>query len=152
LPLVGGANVIDVSRITARPVLGIHQMNDAVVGRRFAPAFMSPVATAIWKHACEVSNSSHARSGKARARVGVSPGVATVSGPKDKVDVVVGEATTAFIHPGDVHVTRSHITGDLYIANERRAACKLSCIGPSRPVVSGKANKQCATANIEIVP
>jgi hypothetical protein len=152
LPFVAGANVIDVSGITARAVLGIDQMNDAVVGRRFAPTLMSPVATAIRKHACEVSNSRHARSRKARARVGVSPGVATVSGPKDKVDVVVGETTTAFIHPGDVHIARSHIAGDLYIANERRAACKLSCIGPCRPVVSGKPNKQCAIANIEIVP
>ena len=133
-------------------MLGIDEVNNAVVGRRFAPAFMSPVAAAIRKHACEVSNSSHARSGKARADVGVSPGVATVSGPKDKVDVIVGEATTAFIHPGNVHVARNHIAGDLYIANEGRTACKLSCVGPGRPVVSGKANKQCATANIEIVP
>ena len=41
---VGGADIIDVARISAGAVLGIDQVNHVVVGGRLTPALVSPVA------------------------------------------------------------------------------------------------------------
>ena len=58
---VGGANVIDVSRITAGAVLVIDQVNDVVEGRRFAPALMPPVTAVSAKDTGEVANTCNTR-------------------------------------------------------------------------------------------
>jgi hypothetical protein len=113
---------------------------------------VSPVATTIWKHACEVADRCNARSGKAWTGVGIGPTVAAVSGPEDKVHVIVREASTAFIHTSNVHVACSKVAGDLHVADKWRSGSKLSRIGPGQTIVSGKTRKQGAPAHIEIVP
>src|SRR5207342_699197 len=99
---VARANVIDVAGVTASAVLGVDQVNNVVKRCRFTPALVPPVAAAVRKHAGEVPNSYNARSGKARAGVGVRPSVSSISGLVDFVDVVVREAAASFVHAGDV--------------------------------------------------
>src|SRR4029077_4234740 len=99
---VARANVIDVAGVTASAVLGVDQVNNVVKCRRFTPTLVAPVAGVVGKHAGEVSLGGNARSGKARAGVGVRPSVASIGGLEDKVVVVVREATAAFVHAGDV--------------------------------------------------
>src|SRR5438552_166028 len=109
-----------------------------VIGGRLAPALVSPVATAIRKHAGEVALLAaidDARTRKWRAGVGVGPCVAAVGGPVNLVGVVVREASTAFVHRGDVHVTRDLVPGDLDVAEE--ASAELSLVSPGRSVVGG---------------
>src|SRR5436190_13808975 len=118
---------------------------------RLTPALVPPVGTAIRKHAGEVARSGDARPGKARAGVGVGPGVAAVGGSVDEVHVGVGEATAAFVHAGDVDVACGQVTGDLDVADEGSAGGDLSLVGPSRSVVSGVADEE-ALASIEVVP
>src|SRR4249919_4242628 len=77
---VARANVIDVAGVTASAVLGVDQVNNVVKRCRFTPALVPPVAAAVRKHAGEVPNSYNARSGKARAGVGVRPSVPSISG------------------------------------------------------------------------
>src|SRR5207253_3342163 len=90
-----------------------------VVSGWLTPALVSPVATAIGKHAGEVLDSGNARPGKGGAGVGVGPSAAAVGGPEDEIVVVVGKATAAFVHAGDVQVPiTSHVTGDLHVADE----------------------------------
>src|SRR5450432_2932935 len=89
---------------------------------RLTPALVSPEATAIGKHLGEVADSGDARPGKGGAGIGVGPGGAAVGGPEDEVVVVVGKATAAFVHAGDVQVAIArHVTGDLDIADEGSA-------------------------------
>ena len=46
------------------------------------------------------------------------------------------ETAAAFIHPGDVHVARGQVAGDLDVADKWSAARDLSRIGPGDTVVS----------------
>src|SRR5207245_2742491 len=85
------------------------------------------------------------------AGVGVGPSVAAVGGPKDEVRAR-SEAPAAFVHAGDVHVARGQVTGDLDVADERGAAGQLSRVGPSGTVVSGIADEESASPDIEVVP
>src|SRR5450432_2129926 len=119
---------------------------------RLTPALVSPVATAIGKHLGEVADSRDARPGKDGAGVGVGPGVAAVGGSEDEVVVVVGEATAAFVHAGDVHVACGQVTGDLDIADEGSAGGNLSRVGPSRAIVGGIADEEGAAPDTEVVP
>src|SRR5437870_1862842 len=133
---VGGADVIDVARVTAGAVLGIDQVNYVVEGRRLTPALVPPVAAVIGRHAGKIPDSCHARSGKAGTDVGIGPGGAAVSGLEDVVGVVVGEASAAFVHAGNVHdpVARQ-VTRDLHVANEVRAKVQLCRAAPGSTVV-----------------
>src|SRR5439155_8632311 len=135
LPAIRRANVIDIARVAAGAVLGINVVYHAVVSARFAPPLVAPVTTAVGKHACEVAYGRYTWSRKAGAGVGVTPGVAAVCGSEDEIRIVVREATAAFIHPGDVHVARGQVAGDLDVADEWSAARELSRIGPCHPVV-----------------
>src|SRR5213596_809655 len=64
----------------------------------------------------------------------------------------MGEAPASLVHAGDVHVARDQVAGDLDVADEGRAGGDLSRVGPGETVVSGVANEECATPNIEVVP
>ena len=132
---VGGADVIDIARVTASAVLRIDQVNDIVECSRLTPALVPPVAAVIRKHAGEVADSCHARSREAGAGVGVGPCVATVRGPINMVDVVVGEATAAFVHPGDVNIARNLVGGDLDVPDE--GVGNVDRGGPSDAVIAG---------------
>src|SRR5947209_16247179 len=134
-PAIGGANVVNVAGIAARPVLGIDQVNDIVEGSRLTPTLVPPVAAVIGKHAGEVTDSCHARSREAGAGVGVGPCVATVRGPINMVDVVVWEATAAFVHPGDVNIARNLVGGDLDVPDE--GVGNVDRGGPSDAVIAG---------------
>src|SRR5262245_18145936 len=136
LPPICRANVIDVTRVTAGAVLRINVVHHAVVGARFAPALMSPVTAAVGKHARKIAYGRYTRSRKAGAIVGVVPGVAAVRGSEDQIRIIVWEAASAFIHSGDVHVTRGKVAGDLNVADEGRASRDLSGIRPCDTVVS----------------
>src|SRR6202043_953649 len=68
---VSGTNVIDVAWVTASAVLGIDQVNETVDRSRLTPALVPPVAAVSAKHPGEVTRSTHARSRKRRADVGV---------------------------------------------------------------------------------
>jgi hypothetical protein len=59
-------------------VLGINVMHDAIEGGGLAPALVSPVASAIGKHAGEVTHGRNTGPRKGGPAVGVSPTVATV--------------------------------------------------------------------------
>src|ERR1041385_5459880 len=67
------------------------------------------------------------------------------------VDVVVGEASTAFVHARDVDVAVSLIAGDLDVADEGCAGGNLSLVGPGCTVVSGETDED-APATIKVVP
>src|SRR5262249_23096771 len=131
---VGGADVIDIARVARRAVLGIDQVNYVVKSGRLTPAFVTPVTTAIRKHDREVTDRANARTGEAGTRIGISPGVTAVGGPKDEVDVVVRKTSAAFIHAGDVHVACREVAGNLDISDERGG--DLALIRPSETVVS----------------
>ena len=62
------------------------------------------------------------------------------------------EAAAAFVHPGDVHIARGQIAGDLDVADKWSAAGDLPRIGPGESVVSGVADKEGSAANIKVVP
>src|SRR6266496_3349588 len=136
LPAICGADVIDVASVATGAVLGINVVHPAVVGARFAPALVSPIATAVGKHASEIAHGRNARPRKAGTNVGVAPGVATVRGSEDEIRIVVWEAAAAFVHPSDVHVACGQIAGDLHVADEWSAARDLSRIGPGETVIS----------------
>src|ERR1700730_12450535 len=119
---------------------------------RLTPALVSPEATAIGKHLGEVADSADARPGKGGGGVGVGPGVAAVGGSEDEVAVVVGEATAAFVHAGDVDVACGQVTGDLDIADEGSAGGNLSRVGPSRAIVGGVAEEEGTVRDSEVVP
>src|SRR6266404_2903400 len=118
---------------------------------RLTPALVSPEATAIGKHLGEVADSGDARPWKGGPGVGVGPGGSAVGGSVDEVDVVVREATAAFVHAGDVDVTCGQVTGDLDIADEGTAVGNLSLGGPSRAIVGGVADEEGRAAS-EVVP
>src|SRR5262245_11503506 len=67
------------------------------------------------------------------------------------VDVVVGEATTAFVHARDVDVAISLIAGNLDVADEGCAGGNLSLVGPGCTVVGGETNED-ARATSKVVP
>src|SRR5580765_6492275 len=118
-----------------------------VVGGRFTPALVAPVATAIGKHAGEVTDSSDARTRERRARVGVCPGGAPIGGAEDFVGVVVREATASFIHARDVDVARDLVSRDLDVANESAArGCELYRAVPGKSVITGVSDKQAAAS------
>ncbi|PYK37736.1 MAG: hypothetical protein DME60_12100 [Verrucomicrobia bacterium] len=150
-PPVGRADVIDIPSVSASAVLSIDEVNDLVVGGRLTPTLVPPVATAIGKHARKVAHSGNARPGKGGSSVGGGPGVAPVGGPVEVVDVVVGEPSAAFVHPGDVDVAVDLVTGDLDVADEGDAGGDLSLVGPGDSVVSGEADKD-ALATTEVIP
>jgi len=127
-------------------------MYDAVEGSGFAPALMSPIATVIAKHAGEVTHGGNARPSKTRAAVGVGPSVAAVGRPEEKIRVGVGKAATTFIHAGDVHIACGKVASNLDIADKGCAARDLPRVRPSETIVSGIANEERATADIEVVP
>ena len=95
---VGGANEIDVARITLRR-LGIDQVNHAVQRGRFTPAFVAPVTTTIRKHDGEITDRANARTREGGAGIGVSRCVTTDGGLKDIIGVVVREASASFVQP-----------------------------------------------------
>src|SRR5262249_44131148 len=113
---------------------------------------MSPVATAIGKHAGEVAHGRNPRPRKAGAAVGVGPRIAAVGRPEEEIRVIVGKAAATFVHACDVHIACGKVAGNLDIADKRRAAGDLSRVGPSKAVVSGIANEERTTAHIEVVP
>ena len=150
---VSGTDVIDVARVTASTVLGIDQVNNAVVGSRLTPALMPPVAAVSAKHPGEVTRRTHARSREGRAGIGVSPACAAISGLEDEVRVVVGKATTAFVHAGDVQVpVARHVTGDLHVADEGILSAHHHRAAPSITVISGANNEDVRVADIKVVP
>src|SRR6266481_7437115 len=105
----------------AGAVLGIDQVNNAVVGGRFTPTLVPPEATLVTKHAGEVrvvAASYHARSRERRADVRIGPSIAAVGGLEHVVGVVVGKSTTAFIHARDIHVACDRVAGNLHVADE----------------------------------
>ncbi len=123
-------------------MLGINVMHDAVEGGGLAPALMSPVATAIGKHAGEVTHGGNARPRKGRAAVGIGPSVAAVGRPKEEIGVVVGKAAATFIHAGDVNIACGKVAGNLDVADKRSAAGYLPRVGPSEAIVSRIANEE----------
>src|SRR4029077_10802071 len=120
---------------------------------RFTPTLVAPVAGVVGKHAGEVSLGGNARSGKARAGVGVRPSVAAVGGLEDFVDVIMREATAAFIHACDVDgpVAR-HVTSDLHVANEGIGVAHYYRGVPRCAVIGGEGDFQSAHAHIEVIP
>src|SRR5207247_3380797 len=119
---------------------------------RLAPALVSPVRGGICEHAAEVGLNAaiNAAGGwEGGAGVGVGPGATAVGGPVNLVGVVVWEAATAFIHPGDVHVARDFVAGDLDVADKGGGDLVR---GPRVPVVSGNPDEEGASANIKVVP
>src|SRR5262245_6235853 len=92
---------------------------------RLTPALVSPEATAIGKHARDKADSNDPRPGEGEASLCVRPSVTAVGRSVDKVDVVMGKATAAFIHASDVQVAVGLVTSDLDIPNEwRRTGCR----------------------------
>jgi hypothetical protein len=90
------------------------------------------------KHAGEVAGSCHTRSWKNGTRVRVTPRVTTVSRLEDMVDVVVGEAATAFVHAGEIqHPVARKVACDLYVTNERIGGSNLYRSVPRVAVVRG---------------
>jgi len=134
-------------------VLGIDQMNYAVKGGRLTPALVSPVATAVGKHAGEVAHRCHARSGKRCASVRVSPGITAVSGLVDMVGIVVRETTAAFVHTRNVYspVAR-HVAGDLHVADEGAGVAHCYRAMPRDAVVTGEGGHERAGSHVKVVP
>ena len=64
----------------------------------------------------------------------------------------MGEASASFIHARDVYISCSQIARDLDVADKRRAASDLSRVGPGETVVSGIANEEGASSDVEVVP
>src|SRR5439155_22912735 len=78
-PLVGGADIFDVTRIRAGTVLGIDVANHAVVGRRLSTSHVSPRVGGIQTDKIRVGSAvSTAGGGEVSAREGVGPSIATV--------------------------------------------------------------------------
>ena len=149
---VGRANVKDIAGVAVAGVAsGIDVANYVVVGGRLAPALVSPISGAGVRGR-EIARRATARATEGGSRVGVSPGVASVGGPKDEIRVVVGEASAAFVHTGDVHVACGQIAGDLDVADKGSAGGNLSRVCPRDPIVSRVPDKEGAPANIEVVP
>lgn len=146
------ADVIDVARVATSSVPGINVMHDAVEGSGLTPTLMSPVATAIGKHAGEVAHGGNPRPGKAGASVGVGPRIAAVGRPEEEIRVIVGKAAATFVHACDVHIACGKVAGNLDIADKRRAAGDLPRVGPSKTIVGGIANEERTTAHMEVVP
>ena len=146
------ADVIDVARVATSSVPGINVMHDAVEGSGLTPTLMSPVATAIGKHAGEVAHSGNPRPRKARAGVRVGPRIAAVGRPEEEIRVIVRKAAVTFGHACDVHIACGKVAGNLDIADKRRTAGDLPRVGPSKTIVSGIANEERTTAHIEVVP
>src|SRR5438094_9966628 len=79
---------------------------------------MPPVAAVSAKHPGEVTRSTHARSREGCASIGVSPSVAAIGGFEDKVGVVMGKATAAFVHARNVYGPAARqVARDLYAAH-----------------------------------
>ena len=152
MPTICGANVIDVARVTTGALLGINIVHDSVERGGFAPALMSPVATAIGEHAGEVAHSGNAWAGEAGTAVGVGPGVAAVGRPEEKIRVVMRKATATFVHACDVHIAGGKVAGNLDIADKWRAAGDLPRVGPSETIVSGITNEERPATDIEVIP
>src|SRR5439155_6335973 len=111
-----------------------------------------PEPTLVRKHAGEVrvvAANLHARCRERGAGVRIGPGTAAVGGLVNEVGVVVGKATTAFIHARDVHVACGRVAGNLHVADE---AASNPVLGPGVTVVSGDADLESTTADIEVVP
>src|ERR1700730_11270986 len=85
LSFVGGANVIDVGRVAPCAVLVTDVVNNAVESGSLTPALVSPVATVIRKHTCEVAHSGDSGSRKWSADVGIGPGVSAIGGAEEVV-------------------------------------------------------------------
>src|SRR5439155_23136740 len=150
-PAVGGADVEDVAGVAVAGVAGgIDVVNYAVERGRLTPAHVSPVS-GVAVHGGEVARSATAGAIEGGAGVGVGPGVAAVGGPKDEVRAR-SEAPAAFVHAGDIHVARGQVAGDLDVADEWGAAGQLSRVGPGGAVVSGIADEEGASPDIEVVP
>ena len=60
-----------------------------------------------------------------------------------------GKATTAFIHARDVHVACGRVAGNLHVADE---AGSNPVLGPGVTVVSGDADLESTSTDIEVVP
>src|SRR5262249_29896384 len=127
-------------------------MHDAVEGSGLTPTVMSPVATAIGKHAGKVAHGGNPRRGKARAAVGVGPRIAAVGRPEEEIRVIARKAAATFVHACDVHIACGKVAGNLDIADKRRAAGDLLRVGPSKTIVGGIANEERTTAHMEVVP
>src|SRR4029077_12192265 len=69
------------------------------------------------------------------------------------VGVVVGEATAAFVHAGDVDVAVARqVTGDLHVANEGRLGAHHGCAAPSGTVISRAGNEDVRVGKTKVVP
>src|SRR5439155_21957168 len=82
---------------------------------------------------------------------GVGPSAAAISGPEHQVGARPGSTPASFVHAGDVHVACNQVAGDLDIADEGAAGGQL-VRGPSETVVSGDADEEGPSPNIEVVP
>src|SRR5206468_9857291 len=79
-PLVGGADIFDVTRIRAGAVLRIDITNYAVVGGRLTPTHVTPGIGAIHADEIRIGGAiSTARGCEVSAGEGVGPSIATVS-------------------------------------------------------------------------
>src|SRR4029077_8231468 len=64
---------------------------------------------------------------------------------------LLGGATAAFVHAGDVHDACGLVASDLDVADKCAAAGNLMRV-PSETVVGGNADEEGAPANSEVVP
>src|SRR6516162_8643154 len=115
---VGGTDVIDVCGVTPGAVLVIDVVDDAVVCSRLTPPFVPPVAAVGRKDLGEVADSRHAWSWERCADEGLIKSGAAVGGLEEVIGVIVWEATTAFVHAGDVYVACNVVAGDLHVADK----------------------------------
>src|SRR5581483_1597305 len=119
---VSRANVVNIPRITPRPMLRIHQVHKIVNRRRLTPALMPPVTAQIVKHAGKVTHSRHPRPGKSRAHIGICPAHTPIGRFVKIVGVIMWKTATPLVHPSDIHRTpASHIPSNLHVPNEKRS-------------------------------
>src|SRR5439155_13331317 len=83
--------------------------------------------------------------------VDIGPSLAADSRAVDFVGTGASEADIRpFVHGCDVHVACRQVAGDLNVAEEGGA--QLSLVGPGETVVSGVADEEGTSSNIEVVP
>ena len=111
---------------------------------------MPPVAAQIGKHAGNVSYRRNTRSGEDGASIGMTPVLTAVGGLEDVVDIVVGEATAAFVHTCDVHSpAASHITRDLHVADEAGVTHCYRAV-PRGAGISGKGDEEAPPPTLKL--
>src|SRR5678815_120164 len=72
---------------------------------------------------------------------------------RDRVRIVVREATAAFVHTCNVHSPApGHITRDLHVADEGRLSAYHDRAVPCGTVITGEGNEDVRVASIKVVP